>query len=63
MWHKFNKPILSKIRRASREYGLIQPYDKIAVGLSGGKDSTVLLYCLSVLQKTLPIPFELVALH
>ncbi len=62
MWHKFNKPILSKIRRASREYGLIQPYDKIAVGLSGGKDSTVLLYCLSVLQKTLPIPFELVGI-
>lgn len=62
MWHKFNKPILSKMRRASREYGLIQPYDKIAVGLSGGKDSTVLLYCLSILQKTLPIPFELVGI-
>lgn len=62
MWHKFNKPILSKMRRASREYGLIQPYDKIAVGLSGGKDSTVLLYCLSVLQKTLPIPFNLVGI-
>ena len=59
MWRKFNKPLLAKIRRASREYGLIQPYDKIAVGLSGGKDSTVLLYALSVLQKTLPFPFEL----
>ena len=59
MWRKYNKPLLAKIRRASREYGLIQPYDKIAVGLSGGKDSTVMLYALSVLQKTLPIPFEL----
>ncbi len=59
MWRKYNKPLLAKIRRASREYGLIQPYDKIAVGLSGGKDSTVMLYTLSVLQKTLPIPFEL----
>lgn len=59
MWRKLNKPLLAKIRRASREYGLIQPYDKIAVGLSGGKDSTVMLYALSVLQKTLPIPFEL----
>lgn len=59
MWHKFNKPLLAKMRRASREYGLIQPYDKIAVGLSGGKDSTVMLYALSVLQKTLPIPFDL----
>lgn len=62
MWRKYNKPLLAKIRRASREYGLIQPYDKIAVGLSGGKDSTVLLYALSVLQKTLPIPFELVGI-
>lgn len=59
MWRKLNKPLLAKIRRASREYGLIQPYDKIAVGLSGGKDSTVMLYALSVLQKTLPFPFEL----
>lgn len=59
MWRKFNKPLFAKIRRASREYGLIQPYDKIAVGLSGGKDSTVLLYALSILQKTLPIPFTL----
>lgn len=59
MWRKFNKPLLAKIRRASREYGLIQPYDKIAVGLSGGKDSTVMLYALSVLQKTLPFPFTL----
>ena len=59
MWRKYNKPLLAKIRRASREYGLIQPYDKIAVGLSGGKDSTVMLYALSILQRTLPIPFEL----
>lgn len=59
MWRRYNKPILAKMRRASREYGLIQPHDKIAVGLSGGKDSTVMLYMLSVLQKTLPFPFEL----
>lgn len=59
MWHSFNKPLLAKMRRASREYGMIQPYDKIAVGLSGGKDSSVMLYALSVLQRTLPIPFEL----
>ncbi len=58
MWRKYNKPLLAKIRRASREYGLIQPYDKIAVGLSGGKDSTVMLYALSVLQKPCPFPLN-----
>lgn len=59
MWRKFNKPLFAKVRRASREYGLIQPYDKIAIGLSGGKDSMMMLYTLSILQKTLPFPFEL----
>lgn len=62
MWRKFNKPLLAKIRRASREYGLLEPNDKIAVGLSGGKDSTVMLYALSVLQKTLPFSFSLQAI-
>lgn len=62
MWRKFNKPLLAKIRRASREYGLIEENDKIAVGLSGGKDSTILLYALTVLQKTLPIHFSLQAI-
>lgn len=62
MWHKFNKPLLAKMRRASREYGLIQPNDRIAIGLSGGKDSGVLLYAMHVLQRTLPFPFEIVGL-
>ena len=62
MWHKFNKPLLAKMRRASREYGLIQPNDRIAIGLSGGKDSGVLLYAMHILQRTLPFPFEIVGL-
>lgn len=59
MWRKFNKPLFAKIRRASREYGLLQPDDKIAIGLSGGKDSMMMLYALSILQKTLPFSFSL----
>ena len=41
------------MRRASREFGLIEEGDCIAVGLSGGKDSTLLLYAMAVLQRTL----------
>ena len=42
---EYNKPLLAKMRRASREYGLIEDGDKIAVGLSGGKDSTLAGHC------------------
>ena len=62
MWKKYNKPLLAKIKRASREYGLIEEGDKIAIGLSGGKDSTVMLYALSILQRTLPVHFSLQAI-
>ena len=47
------------MRRASREFGLIEEGDCIAVGLSGGKDSTLLLYAMAVLQRTLPCDFSL----
>lgn len=47
------------MRRASREFGLIEEGDVIAVGLSGGKDSTLLLYAMAVLQRTLPCDFSL----
>ena len=61
-YKSLNRPLLAKMRRASREYALIEEGDKIAVGLSGGKDSTLMLYALSILQKTIPVHFSLVAL-
>lgn len=45
------KRILGHIRRADEKYGLIKSGDKIAVGLSGGKDSLVLLQALCAYQK------------
>lgn len=61
IWKPFNKILFSKIRKASRDYQLIEEGDRIAVSLSGGKDSNVLLYALSILQKTLPCHFDLKA--
>ena len=43
--------ILGKIRKADIDYGLINNNDKIAVGISGGKDSMVLLYALNTYKK------------
>jgi tRNA(Ile)-lysidine synthase TilS/MesJ len=51
-----------KLLRAIREFDLIRPGDRVLVGLSGGKDSSFLLYALTVLRKSGIIPFELGAL-
>lgn len=58
-WRPYNKDLFSKMRRASRDFGLIEDGDVIAVGLSGGKDSTLLLYAMAVLARTLPCNFSL----
>ena len=45
------RTVLACIRKADNTYNLINHGDKIVVGLSGGKDSVSLLYCLSLYQK------------
>lgn len=45
------RTVLACIRKADSMYNLIQHGDKIVVGLSGGKDSIVLTYCLHLYQK------------
>lgn len=51
-----------KIARTIAEFELIEAGDKILVGLSGGKDSSFLLYALAVFQKYLGVNFDLAAL-
>ena len=54
--------LMSKTRRAIDQYNMIDEGDKIAVGLSGGKDSMALLYTLAGLRRFYPKKFELVAI-
>lgn len=49
------------VRRAVDDYRMIQAGDRVAVGVSGGKDSMVLLLALNCLQQYYPEPFELEA--
>ena len=56
------KHILSYTRRAVTDYDMIAPGDKIAVGVSAGKDSLTLLYALAALRRFYPLPFSLVAI-
>lgn len=54
--------ILSKMRQAIEEYQMIEEGDKIAVCLSGGKDSITLLNALKALQRFYPKHFDLIAI-
>ena len=56
------KKILGEIYRANKKFELIENGDKIAIGLSGGKDSLALLCCLKEFQKHSKIKFDLIAI-
>jgi len=56
------KHLLSKFRRAVNDFKLIESGDKIALGLSGGKDSLTLLHLMAKYRLFSPEPFELIAI-
>ncbi len=59
---KYRKTIWVNFIAAVQEYELIEENDKIAVCISGGKDSMILAKCMQQLQKHSAYPFELVFL-
>ncbi len=59
---KFHKTLLSKFTRAITEYKLISPDDKIAVCISGGKDSMLMAKLFQEIKLHGKFPFELVFL-
>lgn len=56
---KYRKTIWNNFIRAVKEYDLIKENDKIAVCISGGKDSMLLAKCMEQLKKHSNVPFDL----
>lgn len=59
---KFRKDIWNPMIGAIRQYQLLRPGDRVAVCVSGGKDSMLLAKCFQLLQKYSDFPFEVVNL-
>ncbi len=55
--------LMSPVRRAVDDFKMINSGDKLAVGLSGGKDSIAMLSALAGLRRFYPNPFEIVAVR
>ena len=53
------KIIFKKIRNANLKYRMIIDGDHLAVGVSGGKDSLIMLYFLHLLRKYTPLDFKI----
>jgi tRNA 2-thiocytidine biosynthesis protein TtcA len=60
---KIEKKLLSAVAKASSDFKMLEPGDRVMVAVSGGKDSHGMLYLLRELQKKAPFSFSIFALN
>lgn len=60
---RLGKRLLNQVGRASRDHRMIEPGDRVMVGISGGKDSWTLLRLLRETQRRVPFDMSIVAVN
>lgn len=60
---RLERTLLADMARASKDFNLVEPDDRIMVGISGGKDSWTLLHLLRLVQKKVGFDFSIVAVN
>lgn len=63
MSRRIDAKLMHQLGKASAEYRLIEPNDRVMVCLSGGKDSYVLLHLLQQVQAKAPFKLDLIAVN
>ena len=60
---RLEERLLTQVARASADFALLEPGDRVMVAMSGGKDSHALLHLLREIARRAPFEFSLVAVN